>query len=829
MNEKPHVSRRSVCKGADWVKMPTSNIQGFIVEETSLHDFLSQGLVNEKSGVYLLIGEPDDCHRVPIYVGESENLSCRLKQHEKDSAKNYWDKACVFTCNDDFLSKSHIRYLESKLVETVKRKTFLELKNKHQNEYKSLSEFEKPSADRFYDNLLEMLPVMEVWYFRDSYFVPQPIDKETKRNGFPRYPEYKGSDVDWIDQIPLDWKECQLKHIVSLNDDVLPDSTPDDHSIEYVDIGSVDASIGIKRTERLTFENAPSRARRIVQNGDTIISTVRTYLKAIAHIENPNENLIVSTGFAVARPLTGVYPKFLGWLLRGEGFLGDVVSNSVGVSYPAITPSVLSSLKIVLPPFPEQQAIATFLDRETARIDGLIGKKVRLIKLLEEKRQAVISHAVTKGLNPNAPMKDSGIDWLGQIPEHWDVKPVKRLVSVKSGATPNKNIEEYWDGNVPWVSPKDMKTDFITTTIDKITEKALNETGIHLIPENSILMVVRGLILARTLPVGLTMCPVTINQDMKALFPKRDVSSGYLLYLLNALEGAFLAVTEESGHGTKALRTELWGNMPVCVPSHEEQAEIYEFIKHTNEKFYSSIQTVKDTINVLKEHRTSLISAAVTGKIDVRPKAEVIALSSRQKRNLVAAEIIRHMHADRTFGRTKAQKMFYLCEAYIGLSEFQGNYERYAAGPHDPKQMNSIAAELEDLQWYRQVEEINPETGSIRYSYQPLVNASEQFDLYEQTMLSEKKKIAHLITVARNWTTQQSEIIATLYAAWNDLLLDGKTVTDALVLFEVKNNWDEKKKRIPDYKWQAGFELMRKHNLIPTGKGPHTISQAGLF
>ena len=179
---------------------------------------------------------------------------------------------------------------------------------------------------------------------------------------YPAYEQYKDSGIPWLAQVPEGWSTKPLKHVVSCNDETLSDNTDPEHSISYVDISSVNLIEGITNVEEMIFENAPSRARRLVKDGDTIVSTVRTYLKAIASIRNPAENLVVSTGFAVIRPKKLIDQKYLGYFLQSEGFVGEVVSNSVGVSYPAINASDLINIEILLPPLTEQKGIATFLD-----------------------------------------------------------------------------------------------------------------------------------------------------------------------------------------------------------------------------------------------------------------------------------------------------------------------------------------------------------------------------------------------------------------------------------------------------------------------------------
>lgn len=183
----------------------------------------------------------------------------------------------------------------------------------------------------------------------------------------------KEFDAEWIGKIPMHWEVKRLKYIASCNDESLAENTDTQYEIKYIDISSVNLSAGITHKETLSFEKAPSRARRIVRHGDTIVSTVRTYLKAIAPIIDPEENLIVSTGFAVIRPKEHYSSCFLGYFLQTEGFVGQVVANSVGVSYPAINANELLQISVIVPPLEEQQAIALHIERKTAT--GIARKK----------------------------------------------------------------------------------------------------------------------------------------------------------------------------------------------------------------------------------------------------------------------------------------------------------------------------------------------------------------------------------------------------------------------------------------------------------------------
>ncbi|MCW7555907.1 restriction endonuclease subunit S [Endozoicomonas gorgoniicola] len=206
----------------------------------------------------------------------------------------------------------------------------------------------------------------------------------------------KDSGVEWLGEVPSGWNVRRLKFVASYNDEALPDTTEPDYEIEYIDISSVSSVEGIKYTEVMFFEDAPSRARRVVQNGDTVISTVRTYLKAIAHIENAPDNLIASTGFAVIRPSEDIHPRFLAYALENQGFVDAVVSESVGVSYPAINATDLVCLPVTYPDdYSEQKRVVDFLDHKISQLDTLIAEKQRMIDKLNEYRTALITAAVT--------------------------------------------------------------------------------------------------------------------------------------------------------------------------------------------------------------------------------------------------------------------------------------------------------------------------------------------------------------------------------------------------------------------------------------------------
>ena len=438
------------------------------------------------------------------------------------------------------------------------------------------------------------------------------------------YPAYKPSRVDWLSDIPLHWEVRRLKYVATVNDEALPETTDPDTEIDYVDIGNVDSVRGITGIESLAFEDAPSRARRIVRKGDVIISTVRTYLKAIARIEPADANLIVSTGFAVIRPRK-LDDGFVAYALSSPYFVDRVVAHSVGVGYPAINAGELACLDVAFPPLPEQQAIAAFLDRETTKIDALVSKKQRLIELLREKRTALISHAVTKGLDPDVPMKDSGVEWLGEIPAHWEVKPIHSLA--RSG------YKTFTDGD--WIeSPyiRDSGVRLIQT--GNIGVGNYKEQGFRYIDDQTFssfrcTQVMPGDVLICRLadPVGRAClapnlgCRMVTSVDVCILKTAEDVNPAFVVYALSADNYlAWLNAICRGGTRDRVSRSML-GAIQVGKPPLPEQHAIAAFLDREAAKIDALVAKVEEAIARLEEFRIALISAAVTGRIDVREGA----------------------------------------------------------------------------------------------------------------------------------------------------------------------------------------------------------------
>ncbi len=429
---------------------------------------------------------------------------------------------------------------------------------------------------------------------------------------FPAYPSYRDSGVEWLGAVPTHWEVKPIKAVASVNDEVLAEATDAERQIEYVEISDVQAGAGIKGSTSYSFGGAPSRARRLVRDGDIVVSTVRTYLRAIAQVQNPPENMIVSTGFAVLRPKLSL-SRFLGYAVQSETVINKIIAHSTGISYPAINANELIKISLAIPSLAEQASIAKFLDYETARIDTLIEEQQRLIKLLKEKRQAVISHAVTKGVDPTAPLKDSGVEWLGKVPEHWEVLPVRALfrfvkrqhgddldvlsvyreygVISKSSRSDNNNVTPADLSGYQTVYPGDLVVNKM-----KAWQGSLGVSGLH----------------------GIT------SPDYAVFAPTHTGVANYLHLMLRSqlLPDVYRLISNGIRLAQWRLEPDKFKELKVPFPPIAEQQAISAALTQNANQMDMLTMEAEAGITLLKERRSGLISAAVTGKIDVRGAVE---------------------------------------------------------------------------------------------------------------------------------------------------------------------------------------------------------------
>lgn len=431
----------------------------------------------------------------------------------------------------------------------------------------------------------------------------------------------KDSGIEWIGQIPQEWHVDRLKYCANLDREKLSEKTEPEYAFHYIDISSVTEYGGIGNTQEMMFEKSPSRARMVVQDGDTIISTVRTYLKAIAYIDGLEDH-ICSTGFCVVTPNEKLHPKFGYYLLQSDYFVQKIVSESVGVSYPAISSTEIGNMAIAIPSPENQARIAHYLDSKCAEIDALITAKEKTNALLKEQRQSIIYEAVTKGLNPDAPMKESGIEWIGQIPAHWECISLKYCIQhVGSGTSVNA---EDRPANTDEMGV--LKTSCVSSgTFVAVANKTILE-GEH--DRASCPVKADTVIVSRMNTPDLVGACGYVEEDYPNLYlPDRlwqvefteDCIAKYMWYFLTSkyVRNYYASVCTGTSGSMQNISQDQFGAIAFFKPTKAEQQQIVEQLDKECNALMLLIEINEISLRKLKEYRQSIIYEAVTGKIEI--------------------------------------------------------------------------------------------------------------------------------------------------------------------------------------------------------------------
>lgn len=443
---------------------------------------------------------------------------------------------------------------------------------------------------------------------------------------YKAYPAYKKINIETVKELPEKWVMKSLG-LLALNDSNSFVDGPfgsDLKSTEYEDFGIP-----------LIQLNNIKVGSHALQNMKYISESKKNEL--LRHVAKPNDIVIAKMAEPVARAalVNGLYDEYVIVADCVRLSVNQVICNlnyvvyainskeinslaelaSSGTTRIRINLSELKKLKIPFPSFSEQQTIAQFLDYETAKIDALIAKQEQLIELLKEKRQAVISHAVTKGLNPDAPMKDSGVEWLGQVPEHWQVWKLSHAYStIGSGTTPPTVDQDLYNGDIPWVTTGELRENIIFDTSKKVSDATiLNYPTLRKYPVGSVLIAMYGATIGR---LGILGVEATTNQACCVLPFSKVIINKYTFYWLLAFKEEIIGLS--SGGGQPNINQEKISNLRVSAPDIVEQKMIVEYLEIRESKMEEIIKKSLSSIQLLQERKTALISAAVTGKIDVR-------------------------------------------------------------------------------------------------------------------------------------------------------------------------------------------------------------------
>ncbi len=432
---------------------------------------------------------------------------------------------------------------------------------------------------------------------------------------FRAYDEYINTGIAWLSSIPSHWRAVPIKAIVATPVTDGPHETPELHSegIPFVSAEAIKGGqINFGRIRGFISEEDHKKYSKKYkpQYGDLFMVKSGATTGRVAMVETYANFNIWSPLAAIRCNTSRAAPKYIYYVLQSNDFQTGIELNWSFGTQQNIGMGVIQNLPVALGSIHEQTQIAAFLDRETAKIDLLIEKQQRLIELLKEKRQAFISQAVTKGLNPDAPMKDSGVEWLGQVPEHWSCLPAKRIFRLATEPAPPNNDEELLS---------------VYTDIGVRPRKDLEARGNKASTTDGYWRVKRGDLIVNKLLAWMGACGYSDYDGVTSpaydiLRPIKPINTKFYHYLFRSK----IAQTEFKrwSRGIMEMRLRLYfdelGRIITPIPPEEEQNRIVNTIEAMEQKFDKLSSNASDAITLLHERRNALISAAVTGKIDVR-------------------------------------------------------------------------------------------------------------------------------------------------------------------------------------------------------------------
>ena len=423
------------------------------------------------------------------------------------------------------------------------------------------------------------------------------------------YLAYKDSDRNWIGRIPNHWKMVQLKFVAPRITEKI--DNPGDFEFQLA-LENIESSTG-KITGSSSFEGVGNA----FQKGDVLLNKLRPYLRKA--VIAPSNGVAVGE-LLVLRPEKNVDGRFLHYWVLENGFISLVDGSTYGAKMPRANWDFIGNLKLSFPPLPEQQAIADFLDCKTAQIDALIEKKQRQIELLQEQHTALINQAVTKGLNPDASMKDSGIEWLGEIPEHWSMTTVRYLFDVKLGKMLDSSKQDAYDLVKPYLRAANIHWNKILLDEVGMNEMGFTETQLerYLLQPGDLLVTEGGVTVGRSSIWNGEVKECYYQNSLNRARPLKKTTTKWLYYWMYFLtnDGYIDILADKATFGH--LTNEKLKALPIPIPPVSEHAKIIEKLESFEPKVDAQVALIKKQIELLKEYRTALISEAVTGKIDVR-------------------------------------------------------------------------------------------------------------------------------------------------------------------------------------------------------------------
>jgi len=420
--------------------------------------------------------------------------------------------------------------------------------------------------------------------------------------------EMKDSGIEWIGEIPKEWNVSTIKKEYIFQTGGTPKTEIEDYfkgENIWINISDMKSKILYDSIKHISNDAVKSTSMSISPKG-SLLYAFKLSVGAVSFCgKDMYTNEAIATFLPCKNSLDYLYyiaPIFI-IMNANENIYGAKLLNQ----------QLIRNAKIIIPPLLEQQKISAYLDDKCTKIDTIIEKQQKIIEKLKEYKISLITETVTKGLNPDAKMKDSGVEWIGEIPENWEISKIKYSFKIISGATPKSDKMEYWNGEINWITPADFKTDdmYISNGRKSITKAGYDTCGTTLVPINSI-------IFSKRAPIGnvvISSEELCTNQGCLACVSKKEISIKYFYFTISVFTNEF----NMYGAGTtfKEISTKDFSNFILPLPELNEQQEIADYLDKKCSAIDSAIEKKKALIEKLTEYKKSLIYEVVTGKKEV--------------------------------------------------------------------------------------------------------------------------------------------------------------------------------------------------------------------
>ena len=436
-----------------------------------------------------------------------------------------------------------------------------------------------------------------------------------------QYERYKDSGIQWLGDIPRHWSVVPLKYNLSLKGRIgwngLKSDEFKEDSYAYLVTGQdfTKADIDWSKCYQIDKDRYDEDPFIQLANGDLLVTKDGTIGK-VAKVSGLDKPACLNSGIFVIKQIKKAFIQdYLYWTFVSNQLVDFNNFNSTGSTIQHLYQNVFENMPLLVPTIDEQQAIASYLDYKVGQIDAAIKEKGGMLEDLEAYRTAIISEAVTKGLDKNVEMKDSGIDWIGKIPSNWDIVKLSWVYpNIGSGTTPDTNNNNYYtDEGINWLQTGDLNDGEIIETSKHITELALKERSLRLYPKGSLVIAMYGATIGK---VGILQIDTTTNQACCVLPPNEIMSILYTKFTLQAAKEYLLQ--QSVGGGQPNISQAIIKSLLIPMPSLEEQRKIADYLQSRYEQIEKTASELQSSIEDLKSYKSSLISEAVTGKVDLR-------------------------------------------------------------------------------------------------------------------------------------------------------------------------------------------------------------------